>query len=173
LKWKLKTIGGVHQSLTIGPDGTIYVADIGDTDHVAAAHHAPPENFYAIDRNGKLKWKLTEYWGFTAPAIGANGLIYLGFCDDSSTAYLYAMAPNGKIQWKFSDPESGRVKWQPTIAGDGTVFLAGEGMWAVSPNGTLKWKYKHSAESPVLGADGTVYTICDNGKLCAFGDSDQ
>jgi outer membrane protein assembly factor BamB len=169
LKWKFETIGGVAQSPTIGADGTVYAADIGDTEHASTAHHGPPENFYAIDRDGKLKWKLTEYRGFSAPAIGADGLIYLGFCDDSLTAYLYAMTPSGKIQWKFSDPESGRVHWQPSIGADGTILLAGDGLWAVNLNGTLKWKYGHSTGSPVLGADGTVYTICDSDVLCAFG----
>ena len=60
LKWKFKTIGGVAQSPTIGADGTVYVADIGDTEHAGDAHHAPPETFYAIDSDGKLTWKLTK-----------------------------------------------------------------------------------------------------------------
>ena len=171
LKWKFKTRGGVEQAPTVAPDGTIYVADIGDTEHIAASHHSPAENFYAIDRNGKLKWKLTQYWGFSAPAIGADGIIYLGFRDDSLTAYLDAMTPDGKVKWKFSDVESGRVSWQPAIGAEGTVFLSGDGLWAVNSNGTLKWKYEHAAGSPVLGADGTVYAICGNDELCAFGGS--
>jgi outer membrane protein assembly factor BamB len=169
LKWKFKTVGGVDQSPTIGADGTIYAADIGDTDHVEASHRSPQTNLYAIDRNGKLKWKLTEYWGFYAPAIGADGTIYLGFRDDSLTAHLDAMTPDGKVKWRFSDAESGRVSWRPAIGAEGTVFLSGDGLWAVNPNGTLKWKYEHAAGSPVLGADGTVYAICGTYELCAFG----
>ncbi len=165
LKWKFKTDGPVPSSPTIGTDGTIYVVDIGDTEHPPS-----PSNFYAIDRNGKLKWKLSKNWGFYAPVIGADGLLYLSFRDDSLTAYLYAMTPDGKIEWKFSDAESGRVSWRPAIGADGTVFLSGDGLWAVNPNGTLKWKYEHYAGSPVLGADGTVYATCGpNVELCAFG----
>lgn len=172
LKWTFKTVGGVDQPPTIGADGTIYAADIGDTEHIEPSHHSPQTNLYAIDRNGKLKWKLTEYWGFYAPAIGDDGTIFLGFRDDSLTAYLYAMNSDGKIKWKFSDAESGRVSRQPAIGADGTVFLSGDGLWAINPNGTLKWTYEHSAESPVLGADGTVYAICGpNFELCAFGGS--
>jgi len=170
LKWKFKTTGGVEQAPTVGADGTVYVADIGDTEHIPASHDSPAENFYAIDRNGKLKWKLTEYRGFSAPAIGADGIIYLGFRDDSLTAYLDAMTPDGKVKWKFSDAESGRVSWQPAVGAEGTIFLSGDGLWAVNPNGTLKWKYEHEAGSPVLGADGTIYAICGpNVELCAFG----
>jgi outer membrane protein assembly factor BamB len=174
MKWKFKTDGPVPSSPTVGKDGTIYASDLGDTAHTDASHHGPPENFYAIDRNGKLKWKLTEYWSFNPPVIGDNGFVYLGFCDDSLTAYLYAMTPDGKIQWKFSDAGSGRVKWRPAIGADGTVFLAGDGLWAVNPNGTLKWKYEHSAGSPVIGADGTVYATCGPSvELCAFGGPDH
>ena len=169
MKWKFKTDGPVPQSPTIGTDGTIYAVDIGDAEHAGDAHHGPPENFYAIDRNGKLKWKLTEYWGFYAPAIGADHTIYLGFRDDSLTAYLDAMTPDGKIKWKFSDPESGRVSWRPATSAEGTIFLSGDGLWALNPNGTLKWKYEHQVGSPVLGADGTIYAICGTHELCAFG----
>jgi outer membrane protein assembly factor BamB len=90
MKWKFKTDGPVPSSPTIATDGTIYVADIGDAEHAADTHHAPPANLYAIDRNGKLKWKLTKDWGFYAPVIGADGIIYLAFRDDSLTAHLYA-----------------------------------------------------------------------------------
>ncbi len=170
MKWKFKTDGPVPSSPTIARDGTIYVVDIGDTEHTSDTHHAPPENLYAIDRNGRLKWKLTKAWGFYAPAIGVDGTIYLGFRDDSLTAYLYAMTPDGKVKWKFSDPESGRVSWRPAISKDGTVFLSGDGLWVVNPNGTLKWKYEHAAGSPVLDTDGTVYATCgSNAELCAFG----
>jgi outer membrane protein assembly factor BamB len=170
MRWKFKTAGPVRQSPTIGTDGAIYVADLGDTTQISASHHGPSENFYAINLKGKLKWKLSEYWSFNAPVIGDNGTIYLGFCDDSLTAYLFAMTPNGNIRWKFSDAGSGRVKWRPAIGTDGTVFLAGDGLWAVNPNGTLKWKYGHPAGSPILGADDTVYATCGpNVELCAFG----
>jgi outer membrane protein assembly factor BamB len=169
MKWKFKTDGPVPQSPTIGTDGTIYAADIGDTENASTAHHGTPENFYAIDRDGKLKWKLTEYWEFYAPVVGADGIIYLAFSDDSLTVYLDAMTPDGKVKWRFSDAGSGRVSWQPAIGGVGTIFLAGDGLWAVNPNGALKWSYKHHAGSPVIGADGTVYTICGDDKLCAFG----
>lgn len=169
LKWKFKTDGPVPESPTIGADGTVYVADIGGTEQGGDAHHAPPENFYAIDSDGKVKWKLTKYSGFYAPAIGSDGIIYLGFRDDSLTAYLDAITPEGKVKWNFSDAESGRVSWQPAIDAEGTIFLSGDGLWAVNPNGTLKWSYKHHAGSPVLGADGTVYAICGNDELCALG----
>lgn len=160
----------MDQSPTIGADGTIYAADIGDTEHIEAPHHSPQTNLYAIDRNGKLKWKLTEYWGFYAPAIGADGTVFLAFRDDSLTAYLNAMTPDGKVKWKFSDAESGRVSSRPAIGAEGTVFLSGDGLWAVNPNGRLKWKYEHQVGSPVLGADGTIYAICGpNVGLCAFG----
>ena len=167
MKWKFKTDGPVPQSPTIGTDGTIYAVDIGDTEHVEASHRAPPANLYAIDSNGKLKWKLTEYWGFYPPAIGADGLIYLGFNDDSHMAKLYAMNPNGQIKWKFSD--KGRVVWRPAISADGTVFVGGDKLLAINSNGTFNWSYKHHAGSPVLGADGTIYTVCGNDELCAFG----
>jgi outer membrane protein assembly factor BamB len=170
MKWKFKTDGPVPSSPAVSRDGTIYVVDIGDAEHASDSHHAPPANLYAIDRNGKLKWKLTKDWGFYAPVIGADGIIYLAFRDESLTAYLYAMIPDGKIEWKFSNPQSGRVSWRPAIAEDGTVFLSGDALWAVNPNGTLKWKYEHEAGSPVLGADGTVYATCGpNVELCAFG----
>ena len=135
--------------------------------------HSGRSEYKAGANSGAVKWKFQPHSNehrFSTPAIGVNGIIYLGFRDDSLTAYLYAMTPNGKIEWRFSDAGSGRVSWRPAIAADGTVFVSGDNLLAVNPNGTLKWKYEHSAGSPVIGADGTVYATCGpNVELSAFG----
>lgn len=91
----------------------------------------------------------------TAPAIAADGTIYVGGLD------FYALAPNGQQKWVSL---VGRSMGPATIAADGTILVvsADETLRAYNPDGTTKWTYAFgggddSTGSPAIAADGTIY----------------
>ena len=110
------------------------------------------------DNPGKLRWKFkTEYYVLSSsPAIGSNGIIYIGSADH----YLYAINPNGTLKWKF---QTGYELYSsPAIDSDGTIYVGSDDhyLYAINPDGTLKWKF-HTGDavfsSPAIGNDGTIY----------------
>ena len=103
----------------------------------------------------------------SSPAIGPDGVIYVGSPDDS----LYAINPNGTLKWRY--PTGGDVQSSPAIASDGTVYFGSYDhcLHAVNHDGTLKWSYPtggHVVSSPAIAADGTVYFGSDDNYFYAL-----
>ena len=129
---------------------------------------------------GLEKWAFaTGGQSFSAPAIGADDIIYFG----SEDGNLYAVNPNGTLKWKFAT--GGPVDTSPAIGADGTIYV-GVGaytryLYAVNPNGTQKWVFSLGAQnfvtgsfsSPAIGADGTIYVGSWDGNLYALTDGGQ
>ncbi|MEM2374396.1 MAG: PQQ-binding-like beta-propeller repeat protein [Thermoproteota archaeon] len=137
----------------IGPDGTIYFG----TDN---------GYLYALNPDGKLKWKYEAGGYATLPAIGSDGTIYFG-----SGKYLYAISPDRTLKWRYET--EGQVASFPTISSDGTIYFGGmdNHTYALNPDGTLKWKYRteHWVITPIaIGFDGTVYFNSLDGYLYAL-----
>lgn len=88
---------------------------------------------------GTQKWAFSTggYVGFSSPAIGPDGSIYLGSYDKK----LYAVNQDGTAKWSFATGN----------------FI--ESSPAVAPDGTQKWAFTTGApveSSPALGTDGTI-----------------
>ena len=68
---------------------------------------------------GTERWFLpTGYMGgYSSPAIGADGTIYVGGGDDRK---LYAVNPNGTQKWAFTT--TGNTTGSPAIGADGTIY---------------------------------------------------
>lgn len=156
LKWSVE-VGKIYASPSVGYDGTIYVSS--------------DENFYAINPNGKIKWKISNLSLSTA-AIGNNGMIY-----GVNVKYLYAISSGGKIKWKFK-PEGltpGLLSAPPVIDRDGFVYMTDDKgyVYALNSMGHLLWKLKLNNESittsPIIGGNGILYILTINGKLYAIG----
>ena len=115
-KWSYPAPGQFFQP-AVAEDGTVYA---GSTD----------TNLYALDSDGKLKWKFStgDEVGSTT-AIARNGTIFFG----SNNGYLYAVGPSGKVKWEFK--AAGQV-YSPTIGPDGTVYaLSADGnLYAIQDN---------------------------------------
>jgi parallel beta-helix repeat protein len=102
-KWKFQTIDFTANSVSIGPDKTIYVGS-GNI-------------LYAINPNGTQKWNFTKIVSLeTSPSIGSDGTIYVGSYDH----HLYAINPDGTLKWKF---KAGDHVYSPSIGFDGTVYF--------------------------------------------------
>jgi len=110
-KWHFQAQVGVSACPAIGQDGTIY---IGAWDCY----------FYALDQNGKEKWRYKTPDAFegvcSSASIGADGTIYVG----ANSGNFYAFNPDGTVKWSIS--EIGPVVTSPAIDFDGTVYF---GSW--------------------------------------------
>jgi len=152
LKWNLTIINsgeGVDTltSPTIGPDGTIYVSDVGF-------------RIVAVNPDGNLKWQVWTHGEVVGPpAVAPDGTIYVeiddppptGSCADGLNKCLVALNPDGTIKWglySFGEFNS------PAVGSDGTIFIDST---AFNPNGTIQWQDQQAFNSPSLGSDGTIY----------------
>lgn len=127
-----------------------------DTKHTGRSPYGTADNPY------DELWKF-EFDGSmdTSPAIGSDGIIYVGGSYGELTWYLFAIYPNGSLKWRY---RTDGLIWDccPAIAEDGTIYI---GSWddylhAVNPNGTRKWKFDTNDDivsSPAIGSDGTIY----------------
>src|SRR2546428_4319135 len=129
-------------SPTLGPDGTIYVSDVGF-------------RIFAFNPDGTVKWQLaTSGEVVGSPAVAPDGTVYVevddpgppvGACQVFNKCLL-ALNSDGSVQWtlrNFGEFDS------PAVAPDGTVYVSGA---AVSSNGTLEWEYR-PFRSPSIGTD--------------------
>jgi len=162
LNWNLTLVNfqgyDTLSSPTIGPDGTIYVSDIGF-------------RIVAVNPDGILKWELkTSGEVVDSPAVGLDGTVYVAIddpppattCETALNKCLVALNPDGTIKWALStiyypvDAFS-----SPAVGSDGTIYAGG--MTAFNPDGTAKWQYSGPEGSPSIGPDGTIYSSGDAG----------
>ncbi len=129
----------------------------------------------------------------SAPAVGADGTIYIGNFRGTFTAVRVAPAGSQmQLVWRFQQPGLNSFHTTPAIDADGTVYLPFSEVAAPgqpqpqSPNGylyafgppaagstqpTVKWRFAlgtRTTSSPVLGPDGTIYEMAGNGDLFAI-----
>ena len=121
-RWAFGTEWNIESSPAIGADGTIYVGS--------------GFKLYAINYNGSKKWEFAAgseirtsnaiMFSFapflvaavnSSPAIGANGIIYVG----SNDKKLYAFYPHGSKKWDFVTGDA--VVSSPAIGADGTIYV--------------------------------------------------
>jgi len=157
--WKLELPKAVYYSCpAIGDNGTIYVS-------TGIYLHSDHGSLYAVRPDGSIKWSHTLAYNGYSPVIGQEGMILV----QDSHNILYAFSPTGKLRWKFKD----YTNWPhifydvgervPAVAEDGTIYVAADGLYAISPRtGRRIWRFspiegKCCRQSPVIGADGTIY----------------
>jgi outer membrane protein assembly factor BamB len=169
LKWSFMTTGKyVYSSPVIGTNGMVYVGEWGDNEE---GTYNFPSKIYALDSDtGSEIWSfLTQNWIWGAPAIGADGTVYVA-SDDTN---LYALdGMTGDLKWLFAAGDS--IWGSPTIGADGTVYFdSWDGyVYAIDPaTGNPKWSYDTMSLvicSPAIGADGTVYVGDMSGNVTAI-----
>ena len=131
-----------------------------------------PGPLYALNLDGSVKWTDTPANpGLpSSPIVEPGGLIYFG-----SGANLWAINSAGVEQWGSLTDLGTRCLSCPAVAQDGTVYAVSSntdpssGLFALDAAGADKWQYwfnDHTAYSPAIGADGTIY-ICA-GQLYAI-----
>jgi len=167
LKWELKIDGDIEVCPAVGSDGTIY---FGTTYGY----------LYSVNPNGSKNWQYDlGYSPTSAPAIGADGIIYIvaqGVAPSTYILpYLYAMRPNGSLKWRhlLGSTSGLYCHCSPAIGADGTIYAGTDlgDFFAISPDDSIKWVY-HLAQpiysSPAIGEDGTIYFGCNDSCLYAI-----
>lgn len=115
--------------------------------------------------------------GILSPAIGKDGIIYVG----NSQGIALALSSSYDILWKFNtgaDPDQANfygIPSFPIVDTNGTMYFGSvDGyFYAVDKNGKLVWKYKTdggiSEASPAMDAQGTIYFTSHDGYVYALG----
>jgi outer membrane protein assembly factor BamB len=157
IRWAYPTNSAFRGSAAIGGDGTIYVNS-----------YATNMKLFAINPDGSLKWSRDTSHCSGAPAIGANGTIYV-----AATTQLLAYNLDGSLKWSLN---ASTLSGSPVIGDDGTIYFGaatggGAGLlYAVRDNGasaTIKWTYNSGEirySTPAIGNGGTIYvgTVYNN-----------
>lgn len=177
-KWRV-TIASIFWSSiavcpAIGPDGTIYIPGIDNTNVY----------IYAITDNGNsatIKWQYTLCTGDLVriedvPTIATDGTIYIAARYRIGGIYYYnkyAITDNGNsatLKWSF--PSNKYIRSPAMIGLDGTIYFGSNGdgslarFYALNPDGTLKWFKDLVTQnsivcSPSMAPDGTIYAGTD------------
>lgn len=189
LKWSFKlsnnpnnpvyNINMVYDGLSIGADGTIYVAN-SLTNTISGNVSRNYFYLFAINDNGShgsVQWVYTTNMKihyiqepvYGVPAISSDGRIYV-----VSASNLYAIDTNGNFIWCTSYDNrgvSGTGLTSAIIDANGTIYVGGrDGIFALNKNGTILWSYNTGeiVGSPALSSDGTLYVGTVVGTFYAF-----
>ena len=173
-KINTEALGSAH-SVSLGPDGTIYLTL--DCDQGPGRNHC----FAAMDIDGILEW--VYYWEGGSHPIITKDLIYASSIDILTYRWtLHAFLPNGSIKWSLPD-----VGIPAAMDSDHLLYTlraqdSPSGLpdvWVIWPNGTIKERIflnipkSQKGASLAIGSDGTLYILTSdftyNSTLYAVG----
>ncbi len=160
--WTLGLPLAAHSTPAIGSDGTLYIGSRS----TGAGDFAG--RLIAVDPGGTVRWVLEDIDGIRgSPAIGADGTIYV-----AGGRHVYAVDPDGEIQWTYERDENVFVVSSPAVGSDGTIYVGGydRRLHAINPDGSQRWTFTTGdliQGSPSIGPDGTIYFGSNDGRLYA------
>ncbi|MFA5212285.1 MAG: PKD domain-containing protein, partial [Methanoregula sp.] len=143
---KTGTLVYSYSTPVLGSDNSIYLASIS--------------SIRKLDSDGNLLWVNSTLQTINTPALGLDGTIYAG----TLSGGVYAINPDGSIQWNYPTGGINSYGGSPAIGSDGTIYIGStdKNLYALNPNGTLKWQNSTPApisSGPAIGSDGTVYVV--------------
>ncbi|GGE64627.1 PQQ-binding-like beta-propeller repeat protein [Priestia taiwanensis] len=145
IKWQFKSRNSKFESRpAIGKDGTLYVTNFGE------------KKFYALNKDGSIKWGKSGHEFINTPVIGEDGTIYV-----TTNWNLQAYNPDGSLQWKIDT----HVYRSPSIDKDGTIYIHNRvngTIEAYHKDGSLKWK-----SEKVASGTGEIF-ISQNGLIHTY-----
>ena len=176
LKWRFEPDGNIHQTSgqvqttpVIGSDGTIYFGAPYSEDGRGM--------FYAINKNGKIKWSMEVYELPTSATLGSDGTLYFGIAGRVSSGRLYAIDPHAKTEdkrIKWSRYTNGRIT-RPIISNNQTLYYGSYSerhsdencVYAINLDGRHKWKFQSSTvkdfqSHPMVGNNNIYISSYDN-----------
>jgi hypothetical protein len=129
VRWRFQADGlYIEGRPAIGPDGTIYAADVYG-------------HLYALTPNGSLKWIFSGQRNvLQSVSVGQDGTIYF-----AGGNIVYAINPNGTQKWQVTDPSGVAVVAGPNVGPDGNIYAVtgdsgssgGLGAMTISPAGEI------------------------------------
>ncbi|HSJ85828.1 MAG TPA: PQQ-binding-like beta-propeller repeat protein [Anaerolineales bacterium] len=156
VKWRFQH-SGMYTVVrpAVGPDGTVYVVDIGN-------------HLYALSPDGALKWIARA--GAKGLAVGSDGTIYTG-----SESAIRAFNPNGTLKWAFMQNPLAMILLGPNVGPDGNIYAVateGIGIFSLTPAGVLRWTQPETYDRLIVdyqevvfgpnGANQQMYFLANN-----------
>lgn len=184
VKWVYTAEGEIDCSPAIGDDGTVYFT-------------ASDLCLYAVGPDGTLKWKFkvtdNKTDKLSAPALSEDGTVYFGASRDDGfiteedevkigREFLYAVGPDGKLEWRFE--AKGKKVGMPAVRKDGAVIFGTTSInytedrnyelgdcfvQAISREGESLWEYDSPdndiSNSIFLDREGYAYISSNEGHM--------
>ncbi len=152
--WDYDTGADIHASPAIASDGRI-------------ALPAGANGLLILNPDGTKHKRLRSDGTIrTAPAVGANDVVYWG--DDHHMASAGSLGGSRLWTSRLDAP----ITAGPVVAADGTVYFCTTKLWALDgDNGSVLWKIELGARllgTPALGTDGTIYATTEDGRVVAY-----
>jgi outer membrane protein assembly factor BamB len=144
--------------IAVADDGTLWV---GTSDGAVLA----------IDPNGRVRSRTelaTPHYEGAALAVGRDGAVRLPTIREG----LVCIGPGGSERWRVASSAGYRTSVHLDDEDTAVAVDSGGIMTAVAADGTERWRVTlptYVSETPVLGLDGTLYVLTDNGGLQAWG----
>lgn len=121
--------------------------------------------FYALASDGSEAWWI-ELGGESSPAIGDNGVIYIG-----SKGYIYGIEEGSPIYYMEIGTD---IKSTPAIGKNGRVYIGSDNghIYCLSPTlDSIIWSYLTNGAiegAPVIDGAGNIYVGSADGYLWSF-----
>jgi outer membrane protein assembly factor BamB len=153
-KWaKQLTTSAIYSGPVIDEDGYIFVG--AENNRVYKVNPADGSVVWSFTAGGRVSYGIT----FTTYSI------YF----PASDGYLYSVNKvNGQEFWRYN---IGTAYFShPSVAHDGTVYVAAGKLYAFNPDGTIKWTFDGDRSlryGPSIDSDGTIY-VASGDRLYAI-----
>jgi sugar lactone lactonase YvrE len=154
-------------SPVIDDDGTIYITSYGMS----------VSKFYAIHPDGSLIHERNLYGWATSPAIIGDDLVYYALQVTGGTRVYALDKVHFSLEWT-SQLISGYCADSPTLAADGSIYLAGTGgsgtynsyLSSIDSLGQIKWEFNpyelefscRAENTPLILPNGTIILAARN-----------
>jgi len=155
IRWRNAACTG--GSAVIAEDGTVYYQGSGE--------------LIALNPDSSVRWTVPASGSrYSAPALGADGMVYCAGYKDT----LFAYNETRNLVWKcrVGDKSNDRLYAAPALDADGMIYCGyRRGLRAVSSVGAWKWAFPTTRQvrtTPAIAADGTIYFGCDDGNFYAL-----
>jgi outer membrane protein assembly factor BamB len=117
--WTFEAESPLGSDPAVGPDGVLY---LGASDHF----------LYAVNPDGKLRWRVGGSGSGSPAVVAADGTIYVG------GPTLRALSPAGQTLWSVPGPFDGRM----AIGDDGALYMSTwkSALTAIDRDGSTRWR---------------------------------
>ncbi len=164
--------GGLFRQVSLGGRATspVAVADDGTLWTVTA-----DGVLFGLDGGGRVRSRTelgTRHYAEAAIAVARDGSVRV----PTMGGGLVCVGPSGAVRWAAG---TDTVFMAPAVVDDAGTTLAvdrGARMVALDPEGAERWRVllgAYTYDSPVLGADGTIYISTERGAVQAWRRGDE